>query len=58
VLAGAEYFGAFVEFFNLDSIEVGEAILNFLSEVIQGDCERNVKIVCESKVLEYIKDFL
>lgn len=53
-----DLFGAYVKFFNSSCFEVGNSILEFMMEAIQGPCEENQKQMMNSKVLDFCKDFM
>ena len=50
--------GSFVKFFNKECYTVGEAIIDFIIETLQGPCKGNQETVIRAKVLDFCKDFL
>ena len=53
-----ELFGSYIKFFNASCHELGNMLLDFMIEAIQGPCYGNQQTLSNSKILDYVKDFL
>lgn len=53
-----DLFGNYVKFFNSSCYELGNIILEFMMESIQGPCRENQTQMMNSKVLDFCKDFM
>jgi len=49
--------GSFVKFINAHCIELGEQVIDFLIDAVQGPCKENQLELREGKIVEFIKDF-
>lgn len=54
----ASTFGGFIKYLNPKLIGLGDQILEFLIEVVQGPCKNNQKVLYEAKVIDYCKDLM
>lgn len=48
----------YIKFVNVHCIQLGDQILDFLIESIQGPCRENQLDLCRSKIIDVSKDFL
>jgi len=58
IASTANLWGAFIKFVNPQCDELGQLILSFLIESIQGPCEGNQSELYHNKMIEYTKDFM
>ena len=53
-----DLFGSYIKFFNSKCTDLGLAIIEFLTESIQGPCSGNQLKMMNSKILDFCKDFM
>ena len=58
VASSVNLWGCFVKFANASCVQVGEIMLDFLIESMQGPCEGNQMDLYSNKLIEYCKDFM
>lgn len=58
VLFSASCFQSFIKFVNIFSMDIGNQLLDFMIESIQGPCRENQILFCKNKVIDTCKDFL
>ena len=51
-------YGSFIKIYNLQSLEIGNKILAFLNESIQGPCRQNQNDLNTYKIYDYTRDFM
>ena len=54
----AKKFKTLIKFINIDCIQVGITILNFLIEALQGPCYENQIELSKSKIIDVLKDLM
>lgn len=54
----AALWGSFIKFVNPDSLELGEMMIEFLVEAIQGPCVKNQLELFNNKIIDFSKDFM
>lgn len=54
----SEFYNSYYKFINNSCIELGESIIDFLVECVQGPCQENQNIIVEMKVVHSVNDFL
>ena len=55
---GAQMFASFTKFFNVLSLDLGNQLIDFLAEVVQGPCHGNQIKLTSAKVVDSCKDLL
>lgn len=58
ISAVSALFGSYIKFFNSKSWELGEVMIDFMIETVQGPCRGNQTEMINSKVVVFCKDFL
>jgi hypothetical protein len=58
VLYTSSQFGGFVKYLNPHITDLGNQILDFLVEVVQGPCRGNQKQLFDGKIVDYTKDLM
>ena len=51
-------FGLYIKFVNVKCVELGNNLLDFLIESIQGPCNDNQLVLCKSNIIDICKDLL
>ena len=54
----AQLFGQYIKFINIHTVEIGEQMIDFLNESLQGPCPENQQTLARNKIIDYIKDFI
>ena len=54
----AKFFSNYIKFINFKCIDLGNYLIDFLIESIQGPCIENQLLLCKSKIIVSCKDFL
>lgn len=52
------YFGAFVKYIRPEVVGLGDMMLNFLIEVVQGPNKLNQMKLAEAKIIDYVRDLM
>ena len=52
------YFGAFVKYIRPEVVGLGDMILNFLIEVVQGPNKPNQMKLADAKIIDYVRDLM
>jgi len=54
----ASIWGSYIKFVNMDCKDLGFYILDFITEAIQGPCQKNQLDLYQNKIIDYSKDFM
>ena len=54
----AHLFGKLIKFINIKCFILGDQIIDFLIESLQGPCKRNQSELARNKIVDYVKDAL
>lgn len=58
VLYSASQFGVFVKYLNPHATDLGNKLIEFLIEAVQGPCRGNQKQLFDGKIVDYTKDLM
>ena len=54
----SQLFGSYYKFANVYSVELGEQLIDFLIESLQGPCKENQEDLADNKIVEFVEKFL
>jgi hypothetical protein len=54
----AQNFGSYIKFVNINCLELGEVMIDFLIEALQGPCQLNQLKLARNKIVDFVKDFI